>query len=59
MDAQELVRHLQAVLRLSVKTGQITLNLREGRLETFETRTFARLASDHKALDQAKGMSPD
>lgn len=43
MDAQELLRQLQIVLSLRVKTGQITFHLRDGHLESFETRTVGRL----------------
>ena len=55
MDAQELVRHLQVVLGLRVKTGKITLNLRDGRLESIETYVYARLRE--KPLDEATELS--
>lgn len=42
-DAQQLLAELQHVLGLSIRTGQVVLNVRDGRLETFETRTFGRL----------------
>jgi hypothetical protein len=54
MDAQELVQLLQVALGLRVKTGQITLNLNSGRLETFETKTYARLVA--KAVDKPDAM---
>jgi hypothetical protein len=52
MDSQELVRKLQIVLGTRIATGQVTLNLREGRLESFETKTYARL----KATRGEKGL---
>lgn len=51
-DAQQLLAELQHVLGLSIRTGQVVLNVRDGRLETFETRTFGRL----KAGDVIRGI---
>jgi hypothetical protein len=53
-QAQPLIDDLQRLLQLSITTGQITLNLREGRLESWETRTFARLKRDTPGTDPTK-----
>lgn len=49
MTAQDLIGKLQTVLGLHLKTGQLTLNLRDGLLESFETRTYARLRRQNPA----------
>ena len=56
MDAHELIRQLQVVLDLRVRTGQISLNPKEGRLESFETHVYARLKPQEKNVD--KGTRP-
>ena len=42
-DAHQLMADLQKVLELRIRTGQITLHVRDGRLDMFETKTCARL----------------
>jgi hypothetical protein len=42
--AQDLVNELKFVLDLDyLRTGQIILNMNRGELESFETKTYARL----------------
>lgn len=39
-----LFKELQRLLGVSVMNGQIRLNFNEGRVQSFETRTFGRVA---------------
>jgi hypothetical protein len=41
---QATVKDLQRLLGVEVEVGQIRLNLNEGQVQSFETRTFRRLA---------------
>lgn len=52
LDVQALIAQLQRVLGLDVVCGQITLNLNESRLQSYETKTYQRLPVD-KRLDKS------
>lgn len=43
MDADDLIRQLQVVLGLQIRTGEITLTLRDSVLETVGTRVYRRV----------------
>lgn len=54
MTETELIARLQVVLRVTwLKTGKLTLNLRDGKLESWETNTYQR----RKELDEGKPLS--
>lgn len=45
-DVQDLVDRLQQRLGLSIRTGQILLNLNEKTLQSVETKTFLRVRKE-------------
>ena len=53
MTPQELVAELQKVLGLRVTTGQITLNINEGRFASFESRTYGKVRPEE---DRRSGL---
>lgn len=55
MDANELIRRLQVVLSTKVNTGKLTLNLRDGCVESVETYVYARIK--RKAIDEPASVS--
>jgi hypothetical protein len=44
-----LLAQLQAALGVAVRNGQIRLNLNEGRVQSFETRTFQRVNGERNS----------
>ncbi len=55
MDAHDLMRQLQAVLKTYVRTGELTFKLQDGKVISFETRTYARLLP-RDAVDKRDAM---
>jgi len=44
------------VLNLRIRTGQVTLNLKDGRLESYETHVYARLKPREKSIDKSHAV---